>query len=555
MKFNELGLRDELLSAITALGFQTPMPIQKKAIPLLLAGERDFIGLAQTGTGKTAAFGLALLQRIRLEDRYPQGLVVCPTRELCLQVTQDIKSFSANLRGVNVVAVYGGASISQQISQLKRGTHIIVATPGRLLDLINRKAVKPAQVSCVVLDEADEMLNMGFKEDIDSILDSLSEQRVIWLFSATMEKGVADIAHTYLKNPDEITVGAKNQTAANIRHSYCMMKEPNRYFALKRLLDFAPDIYGIIFCRTRKETQTIAEALMSDHYQAEALHGDLSQAQRDYVMRKFRQKTVRVLVATDVAARGLDVNDLTHIIHYRLPDDPPVYTHRSGRTARAGKSGISIALVNTREVRRIQEIERKVNITFERERIPDGRAICEKQLFSLVDRVVNADVNRSEIKPYLGEVFQAFSGIPKQDIIQRFLSVEFNRFLEYYRDASDLNMTPQSGRSERPQSGSAQSARRGRRPDRAPRRERSSFPGTAFRLNAGHDKNANKGAIVRMICERAGITSDLIGDIKVRQHETLFEVHRDAAEAVKKQKNNLRLDGARVTLQPVSRKK
>jgi ATP-dependent RNA helicase DeaD len=342
MSFTHLGLNEALLSAITELGFEKPMPIQEQAIPVLLEDQHDFIGLAQTGTGKTAAFGLALLQRIDIEHCHPQGMIICPTRELCLQVTEDLKRFARYQDGLRIVSVYGGANITQQIKQLKKGAHIIVATPGRLLDLTRRKAVRPESVSCVVLDEADEMLNMGFKEDIDTLLDSLPEQRRIWLFSATMEKGVADIAHTYLSDPQEITVGNKNQSAANINHSYCMVKEKNRYPALKRLLDYAPDIYGIIFCRTRKETQTVAEHLLQDGYQAEALHGDLSQSQRDYVMRKFRQQSVRMLVATDVAARGLDVDNLSHIIHYRVPEEPAIYTHRSGRTARAGKSGLCV---------------------------------------------------------------------------------------------------------------------------------------------------------------------------------------------------------------------
>ena len=346
MGFKDLGLKEELLHALQDLSFEEPTPIQAQTIPQLLPCDRDLVGLAQTGTGKTGAFGLPLLQSMDPKLRQPQGLVICPTRELCLQITNDMKQFARYIKGSSITAIYGGASIYHQINRLKDGSHIVVATPGRLLDMIRRRAIDLSMVTCAVLDEADEMLNMGFQEDIDAILLELPESVRIWLFSATMPRGVRSIAGKFLNDPVEITIGARNDGAANIEHSYCIMEERNRYEALKRILDSTPEIFGLVFCRTRIDTQEVAEALLRDGYQAEALHGDLSQAQRDTVMRKFRNRSVRLLIATDVAARGIDVDDITHVIHFMLPDDALSYTHRSGRTARAGKSGCSIALVN-----------------------------------------------------------------------------------------------------------------------------------------------------------------------------------------------------------------
>ena len=565
MGFKTLGLNEELLQAITDMGFTTPMPIQKEAIPILLKGERDFIGLAQTGTGKTGAFGLALLQHMDTSSRKPQGLVICPTRELCLQITEELKSFSACMGRMNIVAVYGGAPIPGQISLIKRGAQIVVATPGRLLDLIRRKAILLQHVTRVVLDEADEMLNMGFQEDITAILSQIPEQRRIWLFSATMPREVALIAQTYLVNPAEITVGNRNQGAENIRHLYGMMHEKDRYQGLRRLIDFTPDIFGLVFCRTRQETQTVAEALMHDGYQADALHGDMSQSQRDYVMRKFRQKTIRVLVATDVAARGLDVDDITHVVHYRLPDEPAIYTHRSGRTARAGKSGISLALINMREVRRIRELEQRGKFRFEQMKFPSGRAICEKQLFALMTRMLEADVNQAEIGHYLPPIYDLLNNLTKEELIQRVISVEFSQFLNHYRDAADINAThhnePDRGRfgggrlersmGGRPERSSGRPERRGDRPERGGgpgefrRDDRRGGPRDVrrFTLSAGAQDNVNKGAIVRLICEKTGMESSMIGGIEIKQDHTLFEVDGSVASRVLKFARKVSLDG------------
>ena len=557
MGFKSLGLIDELLQAITDMGFKNPMPIQKEAIPLLLSGERDFIGLAQTGTGKTGAFGLALLQHMDTSSSKTQGLILCPTRELCLQITEELKAFSAHLPRVRITAVYGGASIATQINQIKRGAHIIIATPGRLLDLIRRKAVLLGTVNRVVLDEADEMLNMGFQEDIDAILSQVPEQRRIWLFSATMPGEVARIAQTYLTDPAEITVGNRNQGAENIHHLYGMMHEKDRYQALRRLIDFTPDIFGLVFCRTRQETQSVAENLMHDGYQADALHGDMSQAQRDYVMRKFRQKTIRVLVATDVAARGLDVNNITHVVHYRLPDEPAIYTHRSGRTARAGKSGQSIALINMRELRRIRELENRGKFRFEQMKFPSGRAICEKQLFALMSRLVETETNPDEIAPYLPPVYDLLRDIPKEELIQRLIAVEFTRFLDHYRDAADINAThhaePERRRfgTERSVRGNRRDGERGRFDESRRRDNRhTSGPTRRFSLSAGAQDHVNKGAVVRLICEKAGIESALISGIQIRPDCTYFDVDDSAASRVLKYARSASLDGRPVRVDP-----
>ena len=375
MKFSELGLKDAILSAITELGYEAPTPIQSQSIPYLLENDGDLIGLASTGTGKTAAFGLPLLNKIDVDSRSTQGLIICPTRELCIQITKDLEAYSKNLRGLNVVPVYGGTDIVKQIRQIERGAQIVVATPGRLIDLINRKKIKLGEVEAVILDEADEMLNMGFKEDIDAILEQTPDHKNVWLFSATMPKEVARIAQTYMVDPFEITVGGKNEGNKNIEHHYYVVKERDRFQALKSIIDFNPNIYGLIFCRTRRDTAAVADKLMAGGYNAEPIHGDLSQAQRDRVMEKFRNKTLQILVATDVAARGIDVNDITHVIHYQLPEDVENYTHRSGRTARAGKKGTSIALINTKEGRKISSIEKIIKSKIELRQVPSTNDI------------------------------------------------------------------------------------------------------------------------------------------------------------------------------------
>ncbi len=440
LSFSELGVGENVLKAIQELGFIEPTPIQQQAIPVLLADETDFIGLAQTGTGKTAAFGLPILELTDLRIPTTQALILAPTRELCVQIANDLAKYGKFHRAANITAVYGGANIVQQIRQIKKGSQIVVATPGRLLDLINRGAIDMGEIRYVILDEADEMLNMGFKEDIDEILSHLPEQRRVWLFSATMPQEVRTIASRYMKNPFELTIGRKNDGASNIEHHYYAVHERDRYNALKRILDSVPEIFGIIFCRTKIDTQRIAESLAKDGYNSDALHGDLTQAQRDKVMARYRTKNLDVLVATDVAARGIDVNDITHVIHYNLPDEVESYTHRSGRTARAGKSGISIALVNVREMDKIRTIEKKIGTKFHLGKIPDAVEICEQQLMNLIKKIHTVKVNEAGIAKFLAPAFEELKELSKDELLKRIVSIEFNRFLDSYRNAPDLNV-------------------------------------------------------------------------------------------------------------------
>lgn len=448
-RFKELGIIKPVLDAITELGFETPTPIQEKVIPTLLSDSCDIVALAQTGTGKTAAFGLPLVSKIDFTERKPVALILAPTRELCMQITSDLKKFSKNIQGSNIVAVYGGASIRGQVEDLRRGAQIVVATPGRMVDIIQRGSVDLQNIRYVVLDEADEMLNMGFKEDLDFILSSASEDKNTWLFSATMPNEVLAISRNYMNDPVEVTAGTKNLANENIEHTYYVTQERERYNVLKRIADFYPDIFALVFCRTKIETQKVADKLIKDGYNADALHGDLSQAQRDHVMKRFRARTLQLLVATDVAARGIDVNDITHVIHYNLPDEIENYTHRSGRTARAGKTGISIAIINSRDVYKIKTLEKLTQKKFTRAEIPTGFQICEKQLFHLVQGLHNAKVNEEEIKEYLPNIMEQLSDLSKEEIIKRFVSIEFNRFLDYYRNAPDLNSDSSDERSER----------------------------------------------------------------------------------------------------------
>src|SRR6186713_144071 len=437
--FEALGLSKGLVESVQQIGFETPTPIQEKAIPVLLTGNRDFVGLAQTGTGKTAAFGLPLLELVDDESRNTQALVLAPTRELGLQIASDLENFSEKFKRFNIVAVYGGSSISEQIRKIKKGAQIIVATPGRLIDLIDRRAINLGSIKYVVLDEADEMLNMGFKEDLDKILSYTPEEKKTWLFSATMPREVRAIMKNYMTDPFELTVGEQNVGNVNIEHHYVMVQEKDKYLALKRILDNTPEIFGLIFCRTRIDTQRIAESLMKDGYNADALHGDLNQAQRDRVMMKFRQKTLQILVATDVAARGIDVDNITHVIHLNIPDELEFYTHRSGRTARAGKKGISIAMISKRELGRVKQLEKSLKSTFKKLTIPTGPEVCQKQLLALMHKVHEVKVNDSEIAEFLPAVEAELKDLSKQELIKRFASIEFNRFLDYYRNAPDLN--------------------------------------------------------------------------------------------------------------------
>jgi ATP-dependent RNA helicase DeaD len=438
--FQDLGLNEDLLKAITDLGFEKPSEVQSKAIPILLEEDTDLVALAQTGTGKTAAFGFPMLQKIDVDSRTTQGLILSPTRELCLQIANEMKLYGKYYKGLNVTAIYGGASITDQARAVKRGAQIIVATPGRMKDMINRRLVDISKIQYSVLDEADEMLNMGFKEDITDILSHTPDDKNTWLFSATMPREVATIAKKFMYEPQEITVGHKNEGSKNVSHEYYLVNSRDRYQALKRLADANPDIFSVIFCRTKRDTQKVAENLIEDGYSAGALHGDLSQNQRDIVMKQFRNKQIQMLVATDVAARGIDVDDITHVINYQLPDEIETYNHRSGRTGRAGKSGISMVIVSKSEVRKIKSIERIIKKDFIKKEIPNGMQICEVQLKSLAHKVHNNEINE-EINPYLEEINSLFEDDSKEDLIKKFFSVEFTRFFNYYQKSKDLNVS------------------------------------------------------------------------------------------------------------------
>ncbi|MCY7409695.1 MAG: DEAD/DEAH box helicase [Chitinophagales bacterium] len=501
--FSELGLSQPTMQAIEALGFTSPTLIQQKVIPVLIKNDKDLIALAQTGTGKTAAFGLPLIELVNSEERHTQALVLSPTRELCMQITSDLKDFSKFKPQLKITAVYGGAGIREQMESIKRGTQIIVATPGRLIDLIARGSVKLQNIKYLVLDEADEMLNMGFQEDIDEILKSTPAEKLTWLFSATMPDEIRRISKKYMTQPAEITAGEANRANENIDHQYFVVQQRDKYAALKRILDFTPEIFGIIFCRTRIETQQISEDLMKDGYDANALHGDLNQAQRDKVMRSFKNRSLQILVATDVAARGIDVDDVTHIIHLHLPDDMDFYTHRSGRTARAGKSGISMVLVSDRDVYKIKQLEKKLRTPFHRKKIPTGIEVCEKQLLSMIHKVREVEVNEQDIAPFLHLIEEEFSEMSKQEIIKRFASLEFNRFLDYYRQARDLNTEGKE--------------RRERSEDRA-------SGGTELFINLGKMDEVHVGTLLSLIDQYCGVKGKEIGNIKLKGAYSFFEV-------------------------------
>lgn len=439
-KFEQLGLNEELLMAIEDMGFETPSEVQEKAIPVLLADNTDMVALAQTGTGKTAAFGFPLIQKIDASDKTTQGLILSPTRELCLQIANELKNYSKHVKGLRVAAIYGGASITDQARDVKKGAQIIVATPGRMQDMINRRMVNITQIEYCILDEADEMLNMGFYEDISSILSHTPKEKNTWLFSATMPKEVATIAKKFMYRPEEITVGAKNSGTDTVQHEYYLVNGRERYLALKRLADANPDIFSVIFCRTKRDTQNVAEKLIEDGYNAAAIHGDLSQNQRDMVMKSFRTKQIQMLVATDVAARGIDVNDITHVINYQLPDEIETYNHRSGRTGRAGKSGISMVIVAKSELRKIKTIEKIIKKQFEAKKIPSSMEICEIQLYHLASKIKNTEINE-EVDHYLPAINDVLRDLDREELIKKMVSVEFGRFFNYYKKAKDLNVS------------------------------------------------------------------------------------------------------------------
>jgi ATP-dependent RNA helicase DeaD len=540
MTFEELGLKSEVLKSLKDLGFSVPTPIQEQAIPHLMKEDCDFVGLAQTGTGKTAAFGLPLISNIDTSLRLPQGLIICPTRELCLQISKDLGNYSKYM-DCNIVPVYGGADIRKQMTDIKKGAPIIVATPGRLMDLIKRKVIQLSQVRYVVLDEADEMLNMGFKEDIDSILETTPIDKNVWLFSATMPKEVAFIAKNYMNDPLEVSIGHKNQSNENIDHIYYMVKEKDRYEAVKRLIDFNPSIYGLIFCRTRSETATVAQKLSRDGYNAEPLHGDLSQAMRDLVMQRFRSKELQLLVATDVAARGLDIDNITHVINYNLPDDIENYTHRSGRTARAGKKGESLVLVSAKEAFKIKAIERQMRTTFTKGDIPNAKEICRIQLMRLIEKVIATEVREKDITPFLPTIFAEFENFSKEEVVKMFVSAEFNRFIEYYERAGDLNAS--AGNTERE--------------DRGPRGERSrdnEVGKTRFFVNIGRRDGFNPGALLRVICDATGLNSTAVGKIDILTSFSFFEADQEHADNIIKQVNGTDFDGHTISIEVTTSK-
>ncbi len=512
--FKEFGLDNEILSAIQELGYEVPTPIQLKTIPSLLTGKEDIIALAQTGTGKTAAFGLPSIQLTDVKNKNTQTLVLSPTRELCLQIAKDLKSYSKNIKGLNVVAVYGGASIENQIKELKRGAQIVVGTPGRTKDLIKRKKLFIENIERVVLDEADEMLNMGFKEELDSILERTPEEKQTLLFSATMSREVRNIAKRYMGNHIELSVERTNIGAKNVKHIYYMVHARDKYEVLKRIADINPDIYGIVFCRTRAETKEVANKLMHDGYNSDALHGDLSKAQRDQVMKKFRNGNLQILVATDVAARGLDIDDLTHVINFNIPDDLEVYIHRSGRTGRAGKSGISITIAHTRDGRKINELERRFKVSFEKQKVPSGKEICTKQLYSLIDKIKQIDVNEEQIEPFLDVIYEKLEGLDREQLIKHFVSAEFNRFLDYYKNARDINISDTGKRKKKTRS----------------ERRKNEFE--RLFINAG---SKNKLEPVRLIglINNALDSSDIeIGKIDILKNFSFFEIQKGAEQVL-----------------------
>ncbi|MBU0698678.1 MAG: DEAD/DEAH box helicase [Proteobacteria bacterium] len=540
MSFKNLDLNDAVLKAVHDLGFVEPTPIQTEAIPEIMFGDRDLVGLAQTGTGKTAAFGLPMIQLIDFDSTHTQGVIICPTRELCLQIAKDITSFCKYIKAAKIAAIYGGAGIENQISRIKKGVQIIVATPGRLLDLMRRSVINLSSVNYVVLDEADEMLNMGFKEDIDAILDQTPTEKRIWLFAATMPHEVATIAKKYMHRPVEITIGKKNAGAENIKHIYFIVREKDRYPALKRIIDFHPDIYGLVFCRTRIETQEIAEKLIKDGYNAEALHGDLSQQVREQVMGRYRTKSIQVLVATDVAARGIDVQDITHVINYKLPDEPDNYTHRSGRTGRAGKSGMSVAIINAKENYKLQQIERKSGIKFTYVKVPEGQAVCENQLYAMINKLVEVEVNHAEIGKFLPPVYSTLAGLTKEALIQKFVSLEFNRFLDYYKNTVDINVT----RAKKDKDDVKTSRKKETVKSRT-------LPGKTrrFFMDAGRMDNIVKGTVIRNVCEKSGISADKIGKIEILREFSFFEVASGSDEKVLKAMKGAKIDGREVRIQ------
>ncbi len=522
--FEELGVSPEIRRAIEEMGYAYPMPVQEEVIPYLLGENNDVVALAQTGTGKTAAFGLPLIQKINVDENYPQSLILCPTRELCLQIAGDLNDYCKYISGLKVLPVYGGSSIESQIRALKRGVHIIVATPGRLIDLMERKTVSLATVKNVVLDEADEMLNMGFTESINAILADVPQERNTLLFSATMSKEISRISKNYLRDAKEITIGRKNEGTANVKHVVYVVHAKDKYETLKRIVDSCPQIYCIIFCRTKIETQEIADKRMHEGYNADSLHGDLSQAQRDLVMQKFRIRNLQILVATDVAARGLDVDDLTHVINYGLPDDTESYTHRSGRTGRAGKTGTSVAIINMKEKSKVRNIEKAIGKEFVPGEIPTAKEICKKQLFKVIDDLEKVKVNEDEINDFMTEIYRKLDWLSKEDLIKRVVSHEFNRFYEYYRDRDDIEIAVDNRKSRR---------------DRDAKGSRKAEKGySRMFINLGKMDGFNLRGLMGMLNESTQTRVD-VGRVDLMKKFSFFEVDESRASEVLRAFDNL----------------
>lgn len=540
--FAEMPLPQAIHDSLAKIGYEKPTPVQQKAIPLLLSKDSDLVALAQTGTGKTCAFGLPLLSKIELDMHKVQGVILCPTRELCLQVCGEIQNFGQFMKDLLVTPIYGGASRRDQARALKRGPQILVATPGRMKDFLESNEVDFSNVKIVVLDEADEMLDMGFQDELDAILEATPKTKQTWLFSATMPTEVRRIAERYMSTEEEIQCGGLNKGNANIEHEFCLVKPKDKYPALKRFVDYNPEMYGIVFTRTKNDAQDTAEQLIRDGYNADALHGDLSQIQRDKVMQRFRDKSLQLLVATDVAARGIDVDNLTHVIHYSLPDDNESYTHRSGRTGRAGKTGVSLALITARDERKIRTLEKITGKAFEKINVPSGFEVCEKQLIGIVHKIHNVEVNEELIEPYLPRIFQEFEEMSKEEILRRFASLEFNLFLDYYKDAEDLN--PGAKRKTRDRDDREPREPREGRGERGERRERGDREGRGFGgpgaeagytrlfINVGAVDDFHRGDLLRLVCDGADINSAEIGRIDLRGTHTFFDVREGSAPKV-----------------------
>jgi ATP-dependent RNA helicase DeaD len=535
LTFKEAGLEESLIRAVEELGFETTMPVQEKVIPYLVKDDSDdILALAQTGTGKTAAFGLPLIQKTDISAKHTQHLILSPTRELCLQIADDLIDYAKYKPAVKIVAVFGGSNIEQQIKMIRRGAHIISATPGRLLDLLNRKIIDLKKIKTIVLDEADEMLNMGFRDELEAILAVTPKEKNTLLFSATMSDDIKKIANRYMHKPLEVEIGKRNSGSDDVTHICYMVHARDKYLALKRIADFNPDIYGIIFCRTRKETQEVADLLLKDGYNAESLHGDLSQAQRNVVMNKFRNKNISLLVATDVAARGLDVDNLTHIINYSLPDDSELYTHRSGRTGRAGRKGTSIVISNLKEKIRLHIIEDQLGKEFQHLPVPTGKEICEKQLFHLIDRMEKVEVDNTQINEYLPSIYKKLEWLDREELIKKFVSMEFNRFLGYYKNSRDLR-AEKEGKKEKNKNGSVQFTR--------------------FFINLGQTDGLKPTSVIGMINDFTGIRDIEIGDIEILKNFSFFEADTNYAEKIIQSITGEKFKNREIAVEPASKKR